>query len=185
MKHLTNLGPDRLNGVTLIELLIVLAIGSILFSMAAPGLSGMVGNSAVTGAVNDMVSHLHLARSEAIKRRVKVTLCASRDNTTCLPTTELHHGFIIFTNSNGNGEIDDDDQLLRTYSPGNKRATINTTPGRKKISYKPNGSARGTNATISICDSAGEAAPRAVIISGTGRPRTSDKNSTGGQITCG
>ncbi len=107
----------RLYGITLIELLIVLAISGILFASAGPAFSTLIGRTAVTTAVNDMVGRLHLARSEAITRRVKVTLCPSDDNITCLKTTEWHHGFIIFSNENGNGVIDGEDQLLRIYQP--------------------------------------------------------------------
>ncbi|MEJ1358659.1 MAG: GspH/FimT family pseudopilin [Candidatus Sedimenticola sp. (ex Thyasira tokunagai)] len=175
----------RLYGITLIELLIVLAISGILFASAGPAFSTLIGSTAITTAVNDMVGRLHLARSEAVTRRVKVTLCPSDDKITCLKTTEWHHGFIIFSNENGNGVVDGEDQLLRTYQPSSSRVEIYSTPGRKKLSYKPDGGARGSNATLAICDAGGELPPRYVIVSGTGRPRSSETKPHGSPISCG
>ena len=62
-------------GFTLVELLIVLAVGSILLAIAIPGYAFLVNASRLATVTNDLVTVLHLARSEAIKRGVRVTVC--------------------------------------------------------------------------------------------------------------
>ncbi|MES9858231.1 MAG: GspH/FimT family pseudopilin [Sedimenticola sp.] len=185
MKPLPSKKPHYLYGITLIELLIVMAILAILLASAGPSFSSMIGGTVITTTVNDMVGRLHLTRSEAVKRGIKVTLCPSSDNTSCLDTIEWHHGFIIFSNENGNGVVDGEDQLLHSYRPSSSRVGIYSTSGRKKSTYKPNGSASGTNATFAICDSSGETAPRYVIVSNTGRPRTSESKPRSSNVSCG
>ncbi|MES9905076.1 MAG: GspH/FimT family pseudopilin, partial [Sedimenticola sp.] len=160
-------------------------ICGILFASAGPAFSTLIGSTVITTTVNDMVRHLHLARSEAIKRRMKVTLCPSTDEVTCQDTNEWHQGFILFSNANGNKVIDGDDQLLQSYKANSSRVEIYSTSGRKKTTYRPDGSARGSNVTLAVCDPAGELPPRYIVVSGTGRPRTSDSKPRGSPIRCG
>ena len=70
-------------GFTLIELLVVVALAAILQSLAAPALSGMVNSMRLTTAVNSLLSSLHLARSEAIKRNSRAVVCKSASGDAC------------------------------------------------------------------------------------------------------
>ena len=76
----------RIRGFTLIELIIVLVIGGILVAIGVPNLSVFLKNSARTTRLNDLVTALNYARSEAIKRNTEIRVCASTDGATCVTT---------------------------------------------------------------------------------------------------
>jgi type IV fimbrial biogenesis protein FimT len=70
--------------------------------------------------------------------------------------------------------------LLRVYAPWD-RGTVNA--NRATLSFRPFGQ-MGVTATLTFCDQRGSTAARAVIVSQTGRPRVSDRNSAGKPLSC-
>ncbi len=56
--------------------MITLAVAAILVTIAVPGMVTLVQNSRTTSQTNELVSALNLARSEAVKRGVTVTIRA-------------------------------------------------------------------------------------------------------------
>ena len=68
-------------GFTLIELLVTLTIVAVLLAIAIPGFNETLKNNRITSQVNEFTSALYYARSEAITRGKRVTLCKSADGT--------------------------------------------------------------------------------------------------------
>lgn len=66
--------PRRVGGFTLIELMVVVAMLSIVLSVAAPGLQGFVAGQRVKALAFDLMSDLLFARSEALKRGAAVVV---------------------------------------------------------------------------------------------------------------
>lgn len=64
----------RASGFTMVELLVVMVIMAILLAVASPSVERMIRVQRVKTASFDVFSSLSLARSEAIKRNVSVTL---------------------------------------------------------------------------------------------------------------
>jgi type IV fimbrial biogenesis protein FimT len=177
--------PGRLAGFTLLEALSTVSVGAILLCIGIPSFQHFVAGNAMTAARNSVVTHLHLARSEAVKRNITAVLCPSLDGLGCLDSMEWHGGFMLFSDSNGNRIYDSGEQMLR-FKPhdfGNIR--VRTTTRRRSIAFHADGSARGYNATFTFCDKTGQVSPRAILLSNTGRPRLSDKGSKGKILDCG
>jgi type IV fimbrial biogenesis protein FimT len=63
------------SGFTLIELIMTLVVGGIVMTMAVPSFSTFIKNNQLTTQANDMVSTINLSRTEAIKRRDRITIC--------------------------------------------------------------------------------------------------------------
>lgn len=99
------------SGFSLIELMVTIAIVSILLTLGVPSFSAVLRNITLTTQANNFVAAINLARSEAIRRNTAVTLSASASNLT------QHHwesGWQIWVDSNGNGTLDNG-ELLRLF----------------------------------------------------------------------
>lgn len=75
-------------GFTLVELMVTVAVVAILAAVAVPAMTGLTNNSRLSGLTGEMVSAVQLARSEAVRRNGRVTLCATVDGTTCANSTQ-------------------------------------------------------------------------------------------------
>src|SRR4030067_1077024 len=109
---------NKITGFTLIELMVTLAVGAILLSVAVPSFSTMIMNNRLITQTNDFVTALNIARSEAIKRSGRVTMCKSNDNTACdISATGWVQGWIIFVDSDNDAQADAGEELVRAHGP--------------------------------------------------------------------
>jgi len=67
----------------------------------------MISNS------NDLVAGLNIARSEAIKQQIRVTLCQSANTASCTGSGQWEDGWIVFQDPNGNATVDGGERILR------------------------------------------------------------------------
>ncbi len=179
--------PKRISvGFTLLELLVTVAITSILLTMVIPGFSGMLDRNRMVANVNGFVSSLYLARSEAVARELWVTICPSSDGASCVPDyRRWGEGYIVFVNRDRDKERDGDEELLGWYQDFVDKMVVQTSSdSRNTITYRPNGRAWSFNTTVRFCPPGDLSPNRAIIIAATGRPRLSDKMSDGSAIIC-
>jgi len=165
----------RARGWTLVNLLVTVCIVAILLSLALPGFGTLMWNQRRVAASNDLVASLHLARSEAIKRAQLVVLCPLGAPGTCLQRTgEWSNGWMVFVNLDRDDppRRDPDEPIVRENPAPNG---VSVQANRAAFVMRPVG-VRSTNGTLSICDPAGQRDGRAVVVSYTGRPRTSDQD---------
>ncbi len=166
----------RWRGFTLVELLVTLAIGAILLAIAIPGYAFLVNSSRLAAVTNDLVSALQLARSEAIKRGMRVTVCKTGNATVAVPscdtTASWQQGWLVFVDGGTRGMIDSGDTLLRVQGSVSAAASITTgTNYASYISYRPSGVSQGAylaNGTVYVCMASTR---RDIIINNTGRIR--------------
>ena len=163
-------------GFTLVELLVTLAIGTILLAITIPGYAFLVNAGRLTSVTNDLVSALQLARSEAIKRGLRVTICKTSNamavTPVCDTTASWQQGWLVFVDGGTKGMIDSGDILLRAQGQAAPAVTITTgTNYASYISYRPSGVSQGSNVangTLHVCVASEQ---RDIIISPTGRIR--------------
>lgn len=168
-------------GFTIIELMIVVAIGGILMALALPSYDNMVRNNCRTTATNSLVTGLQFARSEAVKRRTRVNVTAADAS---IAGNEWIYGWDVWTDKNGDGDMDldadpDVNELLREMpltceqpAAGANRMTIAEAGGATTFTYVATGFI-DTPGTFTVCnDNQTAERGRQITISNTGRPST-------------
>ena len=173
----------RQTGFTLIELMITLIVAAILLTIGIPSFSDFIKNNRLVSYANEFVAGAHLARSEAIKRNGVVSLCPSLDGTSCAAAgTGWGDGWIVFVNVDHDSPAarDPGEELLYAYPDWPAGSIL---ANRTTLSFRAFGQSSVT-ATFTFCDARGGGNARAVIISQTGRPRVSDRSSSGTALVC-
>ncbi|MHB1215030.1 MAG: GspH/FimT family pseudopilin [Thiobacillus sp.] len=172
------MGEEKMasRGFTLVELLVVLAVGASLLTIAIPGYAFLVNSSRLAAVTNNLVTALHLARSEAIKRGTRVTVCKTSNAMAVMPSCDAaaswQQGWIVFVDGGTRGVVDSGDMLLRVQDRVSPAVTITTgTNYGSFISYRPSGISQGSNGangTVHVCVAGTR---RDIIINNTGRIR--------------
>lgn len=164
-------------GFTLVELMMVLCVAGVLMSFAVPSFGRLMSSSKLTAASNALLSSMYLARSEAIKRNGRVALCKSVDGSSCTGSGGWEQGWIVFRDSNNNGDRDSGEPIIERIQPLPTMRVTGNTPVAKYVSYVATGSTRliggGFQAgTVTVCVQPGTSnEARQIIVSSVGRPR--------------
>lgn len=87
---------NRQVGFTLMELIVTVAIAAILLTIGVPSFQDTMRNNRAATHMNEMMTALNLARSEAAKLGKRVSLCPSTDQATCTGGTDWTKGWIVF-----------------------------------------------------------------------------------------
>lgn len=72
----------RVQGFTLVELMVAIALATILLSLSVPSFTQTLARLRVEGASQNLATDLQLARSEAVQRRAAVNLTTAADGMT-------------------------------------------------------------------------------------------------------
>lgn len=165
MRKETQMNPPHTRGFSLIEALACLLLLSVLLSIATTSLGTVIQQQRYQTATSDMLNALNYARSKAITYKNKVSLCAGQAR--CDNSQHWQQQLLIFSDLNGNGQIDTDDTLLKiseldpsiSWSWSNFR-------NMPHLTFRPNGATHSLNGTFTLCQ-----ASRAIKINPAGRSR--------------
>lgn len=130
-------------GFTLLELLVCLAITSLVFSFAAStvgNLDRIIHSSQSQTTVSELRRLLSFARASAAATGQRVTLCAVNTAGKC--QREWDNGLAtVFIDRNRNRRLDKDERLLRQESRRNRQGQLSwrAALGRPYIEFKPGG----------------------------------------------
>ncbi len=167
-------------GFSLIELLVASAVAVILLSVAIPSFTTLTMNKRITTQANEFISSLALARSQALKRVSRITVCSSANGSTCSGSGGWEQGWIVFVDTNSNGQVDSGqtppEDILQVHSTMDGGNTLRgDSDVNNYISYVASGFTQRTGGgfqagTLALCDNRGPGATaRTINISVTGR----------------
>jgi type IV fimbrial biogenesis protein FimT len=163
--------PWHLRAATLAELLVVLALATTLFALAAPSFATTRKSAEAAAAAHQLHLALHFARSSAIRRGVPTALCLSGDGRSCLERIEppARYWLVFHDHVRGTGavQVSGEDELLRRFEAA---PAVEVRGTRTAVTYWPVSRA-GTTSTFRVCLQAEPNSRRTVVVSQNGRPR--------------
>jgi type IV fimbrial biogenesis protein FimT len=180
-----------LKGLTLIELIAVLAIISLMLGLSLPSLGSLVRDASATAATNDLITSANWARNQAVMLGQRVAVCRSGDagaagvpKCDIGPSTDAAHdgyedGWIIFTDPDHDWQPNQPSDILRRYTPDFRfpltiRGQLHGN-NADHFAFTSRGLSSGTTGTLVICDNRGWQNDgefvHAIVISADGRIR--------------
>lgn len=158
-------------GFTMVELMITISIASILLAVAVPSYQSLMQESRLTTQANELMTALHYARSEAVKRGGRVTICKSSDGATC-NGVNWEDGLLVFNDMDIAGSVDNGDEILRVFPKLNGSSLKGGGNFSSRVSYLRNGRSQGNNnfpnGTFTLCN---QGSARKIVINVSGRAR--------------
>lgn len=163
-------------GFTLIELLMTLALMLLLIGLGVPSLGGLLSRTTLDTQVEQLVSHLQQARTQAILRDTQVLICPVNPQ---LPDAGCRGGRNDW--AEGYALIDQRDGSVLAVQPGGSAVRISSWPTR--FVFTPDGSLssavggrfivcdRNDRTTKDVTPDQALADPKRVVVSGPGRVR--------------
>jgi type IV fimbrial biogenesis protein FimT len=161
---------QKLKGFTLLELIFTMSITAITLIIGIPAFQDFGMSQRMSATINSLHSHLSLARNQAIRFNAHVIACPGTQSSGCLNEGDWSDGWIVFSDFNGDRDFQVAESLHRV-EPGIEQVFIHSSSGRQYLRFYPNGSAPGSNGSITFCDRRGPSKARKLVISNLGRIR--------------
>lgn len=162
----------RARGFTLIELLTVLTISAILVAMAIPSFVWINARTRAANASNSLLASFELARSEAIRRNMQVSVCRVEDPSIAqpvcssaafngIPGNDWGTGWVVFAKTSGGlllgafetGGPGGDDTVLRVEQfvvPAVTRSILESSAAPQFYSFRGDGMSLGSGGPIGM-----------------------------------
>jgi type IV fimbrial biogenesis protein FimT len=158
-----------LRGLTVLELVVVLAMVALLCSLAYPSFTDAVGRLRADLLRMQLVSVFNSARSTAITRFQPIGVCPSDDGRQC--GSEWSRGWIIHRD-HGPGTPTLAPEDILHFRPGYRDTQLlaRSSQGRTRLRFQADGRSGGSTLTLDIC--AGETMHSQVIVNNVGRTRS-------------
>lgn len=105
-------------GMTVIELLIILAAIAIVVMISVPGSTMVLEHYRLKSTSSDLVGGLNLAKGEALKRNSTVRVCPSSNGRFCRTDGNWNHGWLVYSDGNADGTVQEIEFIEAFQAPG-------------------------------------------------------------------
>ena len=165
------------SGFTLIELLVAIAVAAIVLTLGVPSFERVIERNQLTANINELVASLNYARSEAVRRNQRVSICHSNDATTC-SGADFEEGWIIFEDLDQDGDRDNPaDVILRVHAALPANISLGDNLGGD-LSFRPSGRANKAGRFV-MCKDNDLTKARAIFMVINGRVRLAKLDNNG------
>ncbi len=131
---------SKASGFTLLEALVVMALLGVMLSLAAPAMSALRQRHQLQAEAQGLFNSLVLARSEALLRQQRVTVCARATDSTCDPSGAWQQGWLVFADANDSAQRDTGEVIIELHPavPSPMQLTVTNT-AKAYFSYSAEG----------------------------------------------
>jgi type IV fimbrial biogenesis protein FimT len=143
-------------GFTLAELMVVVVVTTILLSVAVPSFQYVTTSNRLSAETNSLLDDIQYARAEAVKEGQSVTVCPSTDGNSCANSSAWQTGWIVFSDLNNTGKVDEGDPVLRIRNAFVGSDTLQTDGSVRFITFNRGGFAT-PDTTLTLQDQTGNA----------------------------
>ena len=130
-------------GLTLIELMVGIAVLAVVMAVATPSYKQFGRTTRVLTQASELQNAMAYARSESLRRGVRVSVCRSADpqaaSPVCSGSGDWASGWIVFTDSGTTGTIDGSDVVLRAGNPATNSAVTAAGNLDAWVAFSPQG----------------------------------------------
>ena len=121
---------SRAAGITLVELMVTLAVVTIVAALGVPSFLRLLGRHAIAAQAEELQDAVRLGRNEAMKRSGPVVLCRTEPTNTsrCAGTGGNWQTWLLFTDLARNGAFAAGDSIVRQHLDVSNRMTVVGTP---------------------------------------------------------
>lgn len=161
-------------GMSHVELMIAVALVTVLSVTALPGVNDMMDRNKVMGTRHQLLTDFNFARNTAVNTYRRVVICPSSDEQSCNGQTNWNDGWIIFQDFDGDAERSTSERLLRVAKL-NMRIDVNSGQ-RDRFRFYPDGTAPGSTGSVYLCIQDESKMGHRLVVSNVGRIRSEEYN---------
>ena len=162
---------------TLIELMITIAVAAVVLTLGVPSFSSVIERNQLSAYTNQLVSSLHFARSEAVRRNQPIKVCHSNNATDC-NGTGYENGWIIFVDDDDDGSLGSTEELIRVNEGLPANYTFNVNGNLDEFAFNSKGISTNQGRFV-LCKNNTLSSSRAIFIGPAGRTRLAPLDDNG------
>lgn len=154
----------NIKGLTLIELIVALAVITVLIAIAGPNFTSLNTSNKLTAKINSLAGDFALARNEAVTRNANITIAANAG--------DWEAGWQVYVNANtadGTAFNAGVDTLIKVGDALGTGTLAITDSGVTSATYARDGTQNAGAFAITFCNSANLGAFKAISLIASGR----------------
>jgi type IV fimbrial biogenesis protein FimT len=167
----TSVHQSRVRGFTLLEAMATIAVLAILLGLGVPAFTNIIRSNQIATVTNNLTSALNLARSEAMKRGVRVSVCpANAAATNCIDSSSWQSGLLVFSDDFGTaGVIDVGDEIIQVFRSPAEGVAVTAEDNATSVTFLHTAAALGSRSWRVEKAGCGKQQARKVSVSAAGR----------------
>jgi prepilin-type N-terminal cleavage/methylation domain-containing protein len=160
---------SKRQGFTLLELLITLVIVVVLVAMGVPAMTELFDRMRTEDAVSRWQADLTYARQAAATYNTVVMVCPIATDNTC--ADDWSSGYHIFMDSDGNGAVNEGDEVLHRRSAIDQRDHTHASDGMALIRFDTEGFTQSSGTLVYCPGDVNSELSLGLVIRSTGQTR--------------